>query len=460
MNTVYAKNDFLERENKRVYNKIKSVLSICSTPDFYCAQEHDVWGIWLKMDGKVFLVDLIELVNSIFFDNEYYMLDEYLSEENNFRTVEVKRGRYCYSWIITGDEHQNAVQLCFHLRDYSSKIKACVEELYEQWSHGGPIAYKASDFGIEAVAMALDQLDVEATLPSYFTLNTSKIKEETFIFNTFSHKHLEKYTIGIGNRKYDTWITHWDNNFNQIKSQFERFYYEREAEINLAYDMSYTVLKIKKVSVLDKVNETEGGRGFKYRDFALVEIQPNEFVHMPIIKGYCDLTQTIKALYEGLLLFALAHKVDQEDEDEPPRLEIYNIFKSPLIEIVIKGINPQWSKHERLQQHVKRIIKIDPNYDYFLIDDEDVACSLDDLYTRDGQPISLPAFEQWQQELCPIIIKSETGESYEKDWQDYHRRGLELAKQLREMLSPDFDLWYEAPYEDKSGIIPKPILII
>ena len=62
--------------------------------------------------------------------------------------------------------------------------------------------------------------------------------------------------------------------------------------------------------------------------------------------------------------------------------------------------------------------------------------------------------------MCPIIIKSETGESYEKDWQDYHRRGLELAKQLREMLSPDFDLWYQAPYEDKSGIIPKPILII
>ena len=34
---------------------------------------------------------------------------------------------------------------------------------------------------------------------------------------------------------------------------------------------------------------------------------------------------------------------------------------------------------------------------------------------------------------------------------------LEIEK---EVLSPDFDLWYEAPYEDKSGTIPKPILII
>ena len=94
------------------------------------------------------------------------------------------------------------------------------------------------------------------------------------------------------------------------------------------------------------------------------------------------------------------------------------------------------------------------------MDDENVSCGLDDLYTSDGQPISLPAFEEWQQEMRDIVVKASTGEEYEKDWQDYHNRGLKLAKQLREVLSSDFDLWYEAPYEDKSGIIPKPILII
>ena len=39
-------------------------------------------------------------------------------------------------------------------------------------------------------------------------------------------------------------------------------------------------------------------------------------------------------------------------------------------------------------------------------------------------------------------------------------RGLEYAKQLRKVLPSEYDLWYEAPFEDKSGTIKKPLLII
>ena len=67
---------------------------------------------------------------------------------------------------------------------------------------------------------------------------------------------------------------------------------------------------------------------------------------------------------------------------------------------------------------------------------------------------------EWHKEIEPIVIASETGSEYKKDWADYHKRGLELAKQLREKLSTDFDLWYTAPWEDKSGTIKRPRLII
>ena len=68
--------------------------------------------------------------------------------------------------------------------------------------------------------------------------------------------------------------------------------------------------------------------------------------------------------------------------------------------------------------------------------------------------------DEWAYEIEKIVIASETGKPYEKDWEDYHRRGIALAKQLREILPPTTDLWYEAPYEDKSGTIPHKILIL
>ena len=66
---------------------------------------------------------------------------------------------------------------------------------------------------------------------------------------------------------------------------------------------------------------------------------------------------------------------------------------------------------------------------------------------------------EWAREVSPIVVSAGVGEPYEKDWADYHKRGLELAHRLRNILSDDFDLWYSAPFEDKSGTIPKPILI-
>lgn len=85
--------------------------------------------------------------------------------------------------------------------------------------------------------------------------------------------------------------------------------------------------------------------------------------------------------------------------------------------------------------------------------DNEVICD------RDGNPIVMSELYEWLQEIEPIVVASETGDPYEKDWADYHRRGLEIAHTLRKVLSPDFDLWYEAPLEDKSGTISSRMLI-
>ena len=118
----------------------------------------------------------------------------------------------------------------------------------------------------------------------------------------------------------------------------------------------------------------------------------------------------------------------------------------------------------------KRIIVICPDYDewgYSPSEDippfsiaPDGRIDSESIYDKDGNPIVMPELYEWQKEIEPIIIASETGEPYEKDWADYHRRGLEIAYKFRAVLSSDFDLWYKAPFEDKSGMISGKIHIL
>lgn len=115
---------------------------------------------------------------------------------------------------------------------------------------------------------------------------------------------------------------------------------------------------------------------------------------------------------------------------------------------------------------VKHVLTICPDIDQLIVNEEGISLSPDksglirEVYDQNGNSIVFPEMLSWYKEIESIVIASETGEKYQKDWQEYHKRGLELAHQLREWLSDDFDLWYEAPFEDKSGTIPHPILIM
>ena len=107
-----------------------------------------------------------------------------------------------------------------------------------------------------------------------------------------------------------------------------------------------------------------------------------------------------------------------------------------------------------------------PNYDYVIRDGEGVSVDVDmengffdEIYDKNGNPFKMPELVEWQKEITKVILESAIGNSIPFDWEDYHKRGRALAQQLRDKLSSDFDLWYEAPVEDHSGIIAKPILV-
>lgn len=280
--------------------------------------------------------------------------------------------------------------------------------------------------------------------------NNRPIENFSFVFDGEFSCDLD-FTIQLGNQIYRSALSDWSTDLETIRHDLESFVFHRETALQLFFEDSPTIISLRAKFALD--------------DYLFVSVKPDEFAENKYseISGYCSTKDCIETIYSAFLQCALSTPLITEEtvgDGWPNRLIFYNKIKSPIIEAFLRDEHTKEDEYSLRQVHVKSIIRIDPNYDYFLMDDENIACSLDDLYTRDGQPISLPAFEAWQQEMCPIIVNSETGKSYDKDWQDYHRRGLEFAKQLREALSPDFDLWYEAPYEDKSGTIPKPILIV
>lgn len=468
METIYSKNGLIEQRNQEALNEIEGTIRLCMKFDISCKEINGAWGIWFYYEDKELIVNPLDLVNSIFEDDTYYILEERSKSEYVSYRVRIQMDNFCYTWRIFTPNEPKVTCMTFSLQDYLDTIKMCVNSLCKVWENGASTAYTYTlDCGIDGIRMCSKQLNVSGVTPGYYTLMTNDIKTEMFTFYPVKDKFVDQYTIGIGDRRYETFLTLWDNDYKQIRHQFEMLAYTQKAEIELFFDMSETVLKIERRSVLDQMIKTEDGTSFKYKEYALVEVIPNRFAKMPIIKGYCDYKKTVKAFYEGLLSLAMANFMHGYPHDHE-RMLAYNKIKSPIIEHLITGNYRDDTSYETRQQIVKTILTIEPDYDQVFVDEECCSYSFDrdglldedNLYDREGNPICMKEMYEWQQEIEPIVIASATGQPYSKDWRSYHERGLKLAHELRKRLSPEIDLWYDAPYEDKSGIINHPMLIL
>lgn len=419
------------------------------------------WGIWMEVSDECLLVSPIALVNSLFTDGKQYDFFQSFEGDNaNKFSFWTERKDYSIEATLSHPLNDSRGRRRFMIKEYVEKIQSSCISLAEKAKKEEPLAYNEKEISKEAILTCAAQMELGATLPTYYKVRTADVVTETFVFNPLNEEYHEQFEIKLGNRGYKTWLTHWDSDMEAIRHELESIVYEYETTIRLPFDSSETLIKIEKEGVLDKVTDTGNGTAYDYKQYMLIEIHPNEFVHMPVIKGYCDRKGMIQSLYEGLLKMALQHPEVGED-DLPSRMVAYNKYKSPLIESYLKEERFGNDRVAVRQVFVKHILTIDPDYDVIGFDEEDVAWGdLEDIYDQQGRPIELPDLVEWAQEMRPIVVASETSEPYEKDWADYHRRGLELAQQLRRMASTDFDIWYEAPFEDKSGTIPRRMLII
>ena len=467
--TTWMKAGILDAQDKQVLDEIGLLEQTCSDFNLQYATVDGKWGIWLYIDGRVLLVHPLDLVSSIYKDNRHFM-DILTADQWSGCEICIRKTQYSYEWSMLNTELSLCQVVHFKFSDYVEKIAQAIATAHQAYATTDCASiYEDGGVTPEVIEMCHKQLQIEALHPSHNRLMTDKVREEAFVFDIFEDDD-ELYRIGVGDRCYKTWFTHWDNCLETIRHQFELLIYTHISDIELSNDHSNTTLQIQFVNVLDKIKPIGDSVGFDHKEYAVVKILPNQFVDMPVIAGYCDRKQLVRTLYEGLLSLALQYPIEDDDYGDGTRLEAYAKIKSPLIEQYIKEEMRDCNTAQPRDARVKDAILISPNYDSlgnFMLSDNapidintDGLIENDNIYDKHGKHIVMPELYEWQHEIEPVVIASETGNTYTKDWEDYHKRGLAIAHKLRKVLSADFDLWYSAPFEDKSRSMPHKMLIL
>lgn len=463
METIFERKEFFENNNNELITRMEAIEQLCAPCNVECAQVDGKWGVGLKVDDVFFLIDPLDLVSSIYKSECWLYLND--KEYGQF-IVECRQEEFCYEWLMSHTIFKIAARRFYTFIDYQSKITKAINELHRKILDGGEIAYAEIDVCEESVALCVKQLVAKWTFPSNYRLKSSEITLDRFYF--YPGEEAEKYFIGLSDRGFQSWITDWDNDYDEIRHQLENYVYCGEATIRLGFDTSDTVIKFKHQSVLKSIEESHSGYGYKYDELCVVSIETDDCGKAPLLKGYCEERPTIRTFYEGLLRTCLNYALSLNGNIyDISALDAYNKMKSPIIEDWLTQKTRDYTVPVKRQTLIEKVWFIDPDYDICIeeISSEGIPIdvyddTLEDVLDATGSPIVIPGLSDWAEEIVGIIIDAATGKEYTFDWEDYHRRGIELANQLRSKLPTNIDLWYRAPFEDKSSTIPHPILIL
>ncbi len=345
--TVWQKSESAVKEQQEAINMISAEEATCVSFSISCHERQGKWAIWFHTGNFCLQLNPIDLANSIFVDGciySYHVWNETTGEElEGHAEIQVNKWNSCFSWRIYHTFSKELRQMQFTYTEYVGKIKQCLQDLFNAWTNGAPVDYDKIDASLEGVEMCLKQLEITATLPSCYKLMTQSVVLEQFVF-TPGEKAEGKYTMGLGDRNFQTFFTPWHGDFDSVRHQLEQYVYDNEAEVKLEFDLDDTIVKLKHVHILDQINKGDSGVGYKYKEYLKVEIHPNHYVNFPIIKGYSDEKEVIRRLYEGLLIIAGQYSGDGDKyNEEPSRLVTYNRCKSPVIESFLKGEKIQYN---------------------------------------------------------------------------------------------------------------------
>ena len=134
MEIIWSKDGTIEQENQEARNLIAAEEATCQEFPISCRERKGVWGIWFGLGDNLILINPIDLVNSIYKDDIYFLLDFYVEEgekkPEGYYKVAINKWNSCFSWRFYHTHSQKMLQMQFTYEDYLEKIRNCVRELY------------------------------------------------------------------------------------------------------------------------------------------------------------------------------------------------------------------------------------------------------------------------------------------------------------------------------------------
>lgn len=440
---------------------------------------NDETAIWFEYNNLQWIVDPCVLFNGLLgsVDNNgeplLYLNSNSLSKRNACLFVQQEHDCDYIYWTIDPLLRDPECKLRFGLKDFLKEVELSLVALHNDVLNKSPNAY-TDVITIEEIEKAFNQFYALKLFLMPQRLRSSEVEEETLSFICSAIEEIDiPYTLRIGNRKISSYISDWSNDMDHIRYQLESYCYCRNAQIELNFEDAPTIINLQHYCTLASTKSIGSGIAYNYDDFVKVDIHPNSFVKGTAITGFCNERETVRELYEGLLnVGRLGYEFNENGLDNPwnyDAIVFYNHIKSPIIEQYISEIKKDRNSIVERQRIIHHVFTICPDYSYVLGkktgQSVPVSVMSDDvitLYKDDSEEelcsVTLPGVYEWLSEYNRHSdgVESTMGNMDVENW---HKRGLILAKELKKKLPSDIDVWYGYPFEDVEHRYSRPILI-
>ena len=103
METIASRTDYLKKEQAMVIEKYRFITSQCEPFQLSCREVEGKYGLYLFLNDKEFVVTPIDLVNSIYWDEDYCLLDSCDKEKEGYYSVNIKIEDFIEKKTITDE---------------------------------------------------------------------------------------------------------------------------------------------------------------------------------------------------------------------------------------------------------------------------------------------------------------------------------------------------------------------
>ena len=191
-------------------------------------------------------------------------------------------------WCYIFDYRSGQLTLKFEGESFISDAKQALKSFCEDILTNNATRYLSSE-GAQKMIEGLQSM----TIPqNYSQLFSTDVKVEKFTFEfTDEYSCDTDFIIGFGERYYRSYFSDWSNELDIIRHELEGLVLRRGGEVNLHYEDSPNILRIKSIYVHDNKDDS----------CVKMTLYPDEFHDEPIMFGYCKRREVIERLYRGFM---------------------------------------------------------------------------------------------------------------------------------------------------------------